>query len=183
MKKIIIQMLTISALFLLVACGNKDEAADELIKYYNEEWIPIQAMKKTKTNNAQDNFLENYSKQGEDDEKNKEVIALYKDEIIPIADEVLEQLKFIELEHRKVKKMNDLQIKAEEFAKTHLENAIDLYKGNISEEQYKKNDAQLKEKYDTVLEYRDELMEKYDLEYDKEKGEVDGFYELKHKKE
>ena len=79
--------------------------------------------------------------------------------------------------------MNDLQIKAEEFAKTHLENVIDLYKGNISEEQYKKNDDELKEKYDTVLEYRDELMEKYDLEYDKEKGEVDGFYELKHKKE
>lgn len=44
-----------------------------------------------------------------------------------------------------------------------------------------KSEMKLKEKYDAVLEYHEELIEKYDLEYDKEQGKLDGFYKLKYK--
>jgi len=45
MKKIISLILVVFALFLLVSCGNKDEVADEIVHYYNEEWMPVNDMK------------------------------------------------------------------------------------------------------------------------------------------
>src|SRR5699024_2018880 len=181
MKKSIAQMLAISALFLLAACGNNEEAADELIDYYNEEWIPIHAMKSTEMHDAQTKLLKIMEEQGEDYEE--EAIALIKDEILPVADEVLDRLESIELEQREVKKVNDLQIEAEEFARNFLEKGIDYYKGDITDTEYLNDESKLKEKYDAALDYQDELIEKYDLKYDKEKGKVDGFYELKHRED
>jgi len=46
MKKLISLMLVMCALMLLISCENKDEVADEIVQYYNEEWIPINNMKK-----------------------------------------------------------------------------------------------------------------------------------------
>ncbi|MEN1968767.1 hypothetical protein WMZ97_11930 [Lentibacillus sp. N15] len=179
MKKIFTWMLAVSALFLLAACSNDEETADELIEYYNEEWIPIHAMKSAKMDDAQERLLKIQEEQEEN--YRGEAIALYKDEIIPSFNEVLERLKSVELEHKEVKKMNDLQMKAEEFGKTHLKMGIDYFNDDISDTQYMTHEDELKEKYDDVLEYRDKLIEKYDLKYDKEKDKVDGFYELKHK--
>src|SRR5699024_4644637 len=133
MKKIIPHILVLSALIFLGACGNEEGAADELIEYYNEKWIPILAMKSEKMSEAQDTFLEIHRGPGEEEEKNEETIALYKDEIIPIADDVLEQFKSVQLEHKEVIQMNDLQIEAEQFSKNLLENSIDLFEGTISE--------------------------------------------------
>src|SRR5699024_1349647 len=113
-------------------------------------------------------------------EKNEETIALYKDEIIPIADDVLEQFKSVQLEHKEVIQMNDLQIEAEQFPKNLLENSIDLFEGTISEAELQQDEEKLKEKYDDVLDYRDELMEEYGLEFDEEKDEIEGYYELKY---
>ncbi len=181
MPKIITLMLAVSTLFLLAACSNQDKAASEFIEYYNEEWIPMNAMKKEKMREAQDKLSEIESNQGED--LGEKAVALYKTETIPSFDEVLEQLESVELEHSEVKKVNKLQIEAEEFARTHLEKGIDYFKGTISDTEYRAHENELKEKYDTVLDYQDELIEKYDLEYEKKKGKVDGFYELKIKKD
>ena len=53
MKKLLTLILIVSTLFLLTACNHQEGVADELIEYYNEEWIPMNAMKKEKMREAQ----------------------------------------------------------------------------------------------------------------------------------
>lgn len=142
---------------------------------------PHECNEEKKMREAETKLSELLQNEGEDFEE--KAIALYKDETIPSFDEVLEQLESVELEHSEIKKVHELQMEAEEFARTHLERGIDYFKGDISDSKYKTYENELKEKYDAVLDYQDKLIEKYNLEYDKEKGKVDGFYELKNKDE
>ena len=49
--------------------------------------------------------------------------------------------------------------------------------------EYMEDEEILKEKYDDVLNYFDELVEKHDLEFNKEKEDIEGFHELKYLEE
>ena len=56
MRKFLVLMLTIFSLFLFASCGNKDEEAEELIQYNNENWVPVNKMRKEKMNEPQTKF-------------------------------------------------------------------------------------------------------------------------------
>lgn len=132
MKKIICLIFVVFVLLLLVSCGNKDEVANEIIHYYNEEWVPINDMK----------------------EKEMRGLAM---------------------------EMNDLQIEAEEFAKDALKVINAYYDGDddVTEQDINQNDEELQEKYDAILDYRDELMDEYNLEQVENKDENSELYKLK----
>lgn len=175
MKKIIIPILIVLSSALLVSCGNKDEVAEDLIHYNNEEWVPINEMKKKEMHGIPFELteLENEGKEGE-------AIALVKDEILPIVDEVLEQLEASEPEHQKVKKLNDMQIEAEQFVKDKFKQVIIYYEGgDVSEQDIDQYDEEMRVKYQDILDYRDELIDKYNLEYVDDDETLGNFRNLK----
>lgn len=102
MKKIISLMLVVIALSLLVSCSNGDEVADEIVHYYNEEWVPINDMKEKGMRG-----LPMEMNELAESHKNGEVIALIKDEMLPIFNEVLDRLKSVDPKNREIKKLND----------------------------------------------------------------------------
>jgi len=107
---------------------------------------------------------------------------LVKDEILPIVDEALKQLESVDTENKKVEKMNDMQINAEQFAKDTLKELIAYYKGDdVPEKAIKQSDEKLKEKYDDVLDYRDKLLDQYNLEQteNEDEDEDSKFYKIK----
>lgn len=89
-------MLTIFSLFLFTSCGNKDEEAEELIQYNNENWVPVNKMRKEKMNEPQTKLSKL-----EDEGKDKEAIAVIENEIIPILDDIQNEFKNVELQHKK----------------------------------------------------------------------------------
>lgn len=164
MKKIISVLFLVCAMFIFTSCANKDEVADEIVQYYNEEWIPINDMKRTR--------LDGYAlkiNELEQEGKEDEAISLIEDKMIPIIDKVLGELEDVEAENKKVKKINDKQIKAEEFAKDMSEDIIAYYEGDKSEDDIRSNKRKLESKYDKIIEYQDRLIDKYDLELSDEK--------------
>ncbi len=175
MKKIIIPILIVFTLLLLVSCGNKDEVANEIVHYYNEEWVPINDMKEKEMRDPLAEVARLESENKED-----EAAALVKDKVLPIVDEVLGRLEAVDTDNRKVKKMNDMQIKAEEFARNMSKSIITYYEGgNVSEQDIEEYDEELQEKYQDVLDYRDKLMDKYNLEQTENEDEDSKFYKLK----
>ncbi|GIO23663.1 hypothetical protein [Oceanobacillus sp. J11TS1] len=175
MKKIISIILVIFALFLLVSCSNKDEVADEIIQYYNEEWIPINDMKEKELRD-----LPFHLNELEEHQQYEEAIALIKDEMIPVADEVIKRLQAVEPENGKVKKLNDLEIEAEQFAKEGLNAVIIYYEGgDISESDVNQYNEDMQEKYQDFFDYRDKLMDKYNLEQFDEEEKGSKFYKIK----
>jgi len=76
-----------------------------------------------------------------------------------------------------------MQIKAEKNGKELLESIIDYYNGDLSDSEHRQKENEAKRKYEELIDYLEELMDTYNLEYDKEKGKVDGYYELKRREE
>lgn len=183
MKKTMTLLFVMFSLLLLAACGNDEKAADELVKYYNEEWISIQETKQEKMNEASSKLIDIAAADDGSGNQDETIAALVKEDMIPVLDDILDQLEAIDLEHKDLIKLNDLQIEAEEFAKQHTANIIKNYQGELSDSKYEIEENELKEKYDDVLEYRNELMEKYEVEFDTDKDEVAGFEPLKRKDE
>lgn len=181
MKKIFLFLFTASIAFLLTACANDEEVADELIDYYNTEWIPVQVMKQENMNEAEDKLIDITTNDDGTSDQEEEITALVNEDMVAVMDDILDQFEAIHPEQKAVTKMNNLQIEAEKLAQQHAASTIDNYKGDLSDSKYSIEGDKLKEKYDDVLTYRDELMEKYGLEFDKEKGQGDGFYEIKRK--
>jgi|SRR5699024_5377833 len=181
MKKTIIFVILVSSFVFLTACASDDEIADELIDYYNNEWIPIHAMKRSELGTAKEDFRKIMMESGEDHEK--EAIELHENDIIPVIDKVVDQFESIELRHRKIKKLNKMQIKAEKHGRDLMQNGIDYFKGDASKSKYIQKDNELKRKYDEVNEYLEKLMDIYNLEYDRKKDSIEGYYELKRKEE
>lgn len=184
-EKKTILIITFFILVFLFACSNKEEIAAEFVHYYNEEWIPILLMKKDKMDDVQRMIMEieHELEENSDDETvsiyKEEIIDLIKLEFIPVADDVVDRFKNIQLEHKEIIKLNELQIEAEEFARTVMDSGIDYYKGDITEEAYKKKENELEKRYVEVSDYIDRLMEKYSVEFDADQDSVNGFHELR----
>lgn len=160
MKQTISMILVVLTLFLLVSCSNKGEVADEIVQYYNEEWVSMNEMKEETMNTLVTELYE-LDKEG----KNQEVINLIKNEFYPSIDNILEHLESLELNNKEVKKMNDMQIEAEKYSRDRFKDTIEYYEGaNISDSELKRLSREQNKKYDDVLEYRDKLMDKYNLE-------------------
>ncbi|MFD1068245.1 hypothetical protein [Oceanobacillus locisalsi] len=88
----------------------------------------------------------------------------------------------MDADNKKIKKMNDMQIEAEEIARNTFMDIITYYEGgDISENDINQSNEELKNKYQDVLDYRDELMEEYNLE--QIENENSGYYKLKREEE
>src|SRR5699024_6487264 len=143
-------MLTIFSLFLFTPCGNKNEEKEEIKKYNNENWVPVNKMRKEKMNEPQTKLSKL-----EDEGKEKEAIAVIENEIITILDDIQNEFKDVELQHKKVKKLNDLETEAEEFLKDSMTEVVIHYNnGNISEEDNRQNNIEIEEKFLKVTDYR-----------------------------
>ncbi len=181
---------TIAILVGLSLCAKHEEIADELIDYYNNEWIPIQVKKNKVMLNSEHKVVMIYKEFEESDEKfdeetkgiriTEKLVTLVNEQSIPAIDQVIDKFESVELEHKKVEKLNDMKVETEMFGRSVLDKLIDHYQGNISESEFKEEQYELNKKYDEVNEYLEKLMDKYNLEYDYEKGSIDGYYELKH---
>ncbi|GIO23669.1 hypothetical protein [Oceanobacillus sp. J11TS1] len=173
MKRVISSMLVVFALSLLVSCSNKDEVADEIVQYYNEEWVPINAMEEEEMRHFFNSMYEL--------EKNKkdEIISLIKNEPLPVVEESLKRLESLEPKNKQIDKLNEMQINIEHHERDGLEAIIDYYEGDKSEDEIEKLREELNEKYDEIIDYRNDLMEKYNLEQDKVEEKIGDFYKLK----
>lgn len=179
MKKMLSLVLVVFVSFILVSCENKDEVADEIVHYYNEKWISINDMKEKEMRDPLSD-LAKLEKQN----KEEEAAVVVKDEVIPIADKVLERLDAVDSDNKKVKKMNDMQIEAEEIAREMSKKTAVYYKdGDVSEQDLKQYDEKMKDKYQDFLDYRDKLIDKYNLEQTENEDEDSKFHKLKRAEE
>lgn len=174
MKKVIGSILVVFALALLVSCSNKDEVADEIVHYYNEEWVPINVMKADEMRDVSVELSE-LDKEGKGDE----AISLIKNEVLPVVDEALERLESVDPNNDEVKKMNDMQIEAEQYSRDRFKDTIAYYKGDKSESELNPLVEKQDKKYEDVLDYRDKLMDKYNLEYTEDDDALGNFRNLK----
>lgn len=174
MKRTIVYLLIVSTFLLFSACSKKGEVVDELIEYHNKILLPLHVNSQAETNLFQQKLLNLYK---EEDEQG--LIQLLKKEVIPSTDKSINELESNIPKHREVKKLNKLQIKTEKFKKTSLQQVIEHFEGNVSESELRRTENDLTEKYNEILDYRDKLMDKYDLEFDKAEEHGNGFYELK----
>src|SRR5699024_2592538 len=143
--------------------------------YYNEEWVPINDMKAKEMRDPISDLA-----RLEKENKKKEETLLVRNKFLPIYDEVLEGLESVDMDNNKVKKMNDMQIEAEKFARDTSKDIITYYDGgDMSEQDLKQYDEEMKEKYQAVLDYRDKLIDLYNLEQTENKKGDSNFYKLK----
>lgn len=155
-------LLLVSALF--ISCSDKEQVADEIIKYYNEEWIPINNFIKDETGKLTNEFINLDSKKDK-----TEASELLKTEIIPLNEEVVAKLESVEPKNKEIKKINDLQLKAENFALEGFHNILKYYEGEMTESELAKDKKKLDSMYDDVIEYQDKVFEKYNLKKSDEK--------------
>jgi|SRR5690625_394734 len=164
MRKIAFLLILILGSVILVSCGDKEQVADEIIKYYNEEWIPINSFKKDNLGELTDEFIELDSK-----EDKSEAIQMLNNEIMPIVEEVINKLENVEPENNNVEKINDLQLEAENFSLESFENTIEYYNDNLTESELEEDKQKLDSMYDDVIEYQNKVFKKYDLKKSNEK--------------
>lgn len=158
MKKIISLLTVITISILLASCGDKDKAADDIMAYYNETWIPINNMKKDQFDEMNPEFNKLDSK-----EDKTEASAYVKEEIIPVVEEVIKKLEDVEVNNKQAKKMNKLQLKVEKFALKSFENMIKYYEGDYSEGDLRKDNKKLDSLYIDVIDYQNKVFDKYNL--------------------
>src|SRR5699024_6294482 len=120
---------TLPLFIVLVSCASDDEIADELIDYYNNEWIPIHGMKTYEIDTARNTVMDLIQELEEND--GNESIALHEVDVVAIADNIIDRFESIQLKHRKVKKLNNMQIKAEKTGKELANSMIDYANGDI----------------------------------------------------
>src|SRR5699024_12528488 len=96
----------------------------------------------------------------DDEGKDKEAITILEDEMIPILNETINKFKDVNLQHKKIKKLNDLEIEADELLKDSAKEAIIHYNGgDVSEEDIQQNNIEIEEKALKLTDYRHELIE------------------------
>ncbi|WP_066194135.1 MULTISPECIES: hypothetical protein [Gracilibacillus] len=179
MKQRMILVITACSLLLLASCSDKEEIAEELIQYNNEVWVPINKMKETELND-----LESMQQELESAGKIEEAALLVENEIVPVMDEVLDQLESADTANKEVDEWNDMQIEAEELAKDYMEESVDYYESDEwSVVDHFFNTEELKAKYIDVADYRDELIDTYELEYVKGHEGLGNFRDLKRAEE
>lgn len=176
MKKHIILILTIPLLIILTSCGRYSYVQAELIEYYNEEWIPIIVWKENKIDHPNRKIRDIIFERGNESE---ETLTIREEEIIPVHDKALDRFKAIQLEDKKLQKLNDLQIEIESLDGTHSIKTNDYYNGELSRSELTEYTVALEEKHDQFDEALEKLMYKHNLKYDKDEGQINGYYKLK----
>lgn len=179
MKKVLILLLTAISLFLLASCSDKDKGAEALIAYNNDKWVPINKSK----NEKMDELKSKLSKL-ENEEKNQKATILLEQEIIPLLDEIQQELKDVQPNHKNVKKLNKLEIEAEEVLKSQMKDVAAYYKGeNVTEQDIHKGNKKIKETFQEVIDYRFKLIDDYNLEYVEDDESLGNLRNLKRKEE
>jgi|SRR5699024_3608413 len=179
MKKIMVHILIVFSLFLIASCSDPDEEAEELIEYNNDTWVPI-----NKSKNEGISELTNELYRLEDEEKEEEAVTVIEEEIIPILDDTHDKFKAVDLENNKVKKLNDLEVEAEELLLEKTKELATHYKGgDVTEQNISQNNRKVAEKFQEVIDYRYELIKKYNLEYVEDDESLGNLRNLKHKDE
>lgn len=148
MKKIIIFIVTAFTLVILASCANYDDVQEELLSYYNDEWLPISVFNKSETNEPLKKIIRILSERGEEDE---EVFKIREEEIIPITEGVLKRFKSITLEHEKVKELNELQIEIAELDRDGDISSNDYIKGDITRSELWETWNELREKREAII--------------------------------
>lgn len=172
-------LLFVFSLFLLVSCDDKDKGAEALIEYNNDKWVPIYKSK----NEKMDELKSKLSKL-ENEEKNQEAASLLEQEIIPLLDDIQQEFKDVQPNHKNVKKLNKLEVEAEVVLKNQMKDVAAYYKGeNITEQDIHKGNKKVKETFQEVIDYRFELIDDYDLEYVEDDESLGNLRNLKHKEE
>jgi len=157
---------------MIIGCSSNDEVTKELINYYNNNWITVQKMKEEGIGKKRLELLRT------EEEGNEKAGDFVEEEILPSMQEVLDYLHDVKLEHKENQKLHQLQVEAEEFFYKSLQDGAENYRGKVSDDEIYKNTDKLEEKYDAFLERRDELMKKYNIEWDEDSSE-NGYHKMK----
>lgn len=183
MRKTVVFLTILLVSVLISACSAKSKAAEELIDYYNEEWVPLQEEKEVQTDGMDMEHILHQLSEGTDKETEEllreELVVLLEDTYIPMMDDVIEGYQSIELEHEDIQELNEMVIETEKVRKKLLEKMILVYKDEISEEELAPEQEELRITEQEDTDYLEELMDDFDVEYDEESTSIDGFYLLK----
>ncbi len=179
-KRTIHILLGIMIVFLLQGCVSKDEAAEELMKYFNEDI-------RTKLNDRYDEKVTKWFDL--EDENVEEKVQLHlKEEILPTAEDLIDYLESLHYESRGVRKLHELDIKINKFAyEAFLDIEEALNEGSTFDEVNSDTESEsqkIKDMSEKYYDKRDKLIEKYDLEsYRDYEGEGGGEDKLRKKDE
>ncbi|HLR68981.1 MAG TPA: hypothetical protein VK105_17995 [Virgibacillus sp.] len=164
MRKALLFLILIFVSSILISCADKEQEIDEIIKYYNEEWVPINNSIKGKLEELTTEFIKLDAKKDK-----SEATELIQTEIIPLTEEMVTELENVEPENKTIKKMNNLQIEAEKFAIKSYKHIIKYYDGEITESELAKDKQKLDNMYEDVIEYQQKVLKKYNMKKSDEK--------------
>lgn len=156
-KKCIPFVIILISILIISGCSNKDKTAKELIDYYNEDWITIQKMKEHEIG------LKKYDLSRFEQDNFKKANKYLEDEVLPNMEQILNYVHKIEVYHKEVKELHQLQINAEEFSYQAIQDLSRYYDGKLSEEDIKQKSEELKDKYVAFFDTRNQLMDKYHI--------------------
>lgn len=149
------------AMLILASCTSKDEVTQELIEYHNKTWMAIQEMKGERISVLKD----------QTDPSGEALIDASEfdvEEALSAMDQVNDHLKTIEPEHSDIQQLHDLLTEAEESASIALGDQIAYVNGDTSDEQVEKSHENLFENFNEFVDYRDDLMKKYNVVWGEE---------------
>jgi len=164
MRKTLFFLMLILVSALLMSCADKEQEADEIITYYNEEWIPINNFKEDNIGEFTTEFIHLDAQ-----EDKSEATQLLETEIIPLVEEVITNLENVEPKNKKIKKMNNLQIETEQLALENFKDIIKYYDGDMTESEIAKGTEKVDSMYDDIIEYQNKIFKEYNLKKSDEK--------------
>lgn len=155
-------LLGIMSVFILQGCVSKDEAAEELIHYFNEDIRAGHGDEISETTNKVMGLYFN------SDDINEEFQLYLSDELLPVIKKQIEYLESLDYESRGVRKLNKLDLKLIEFMyERYQEMEQSLREGSTIEEVEEEFGLSSKEfdvRSKRYFDQRDKLIEKYGLE-------------------
>jgi len=171
MEKGIMIWISTVVIFILSGCSKDEDIANELIDYYNNDWIAFQQMKQEALGKNQMELLQ---QQEQSDEKASNFVE---EEVLPNMEEIIDYLHSIKLEHKSIKKLHQLQIEAEEYAYEGIKEYPAYYRGEVTDEEMNEYSEELEQKYDAFFIQLEKMMKKYEVTWDKHSYE-NGYYQL-----
>lgn len=164
MRKTLLFLILILLAAFLISCADKEQEAEEIKNYYNEEWIPINNFKEDNIGEFTTEFI-----QLDAQEDKSEATQLLETKIIPLIEEVITKLENVEPKNKKIKKMNNLQLETEQLALENFKNIIKYYEGEVTESEIAKDTEKVDSMYDDIIDYQNKILEKYNLKKSDEK--------------
>gem|GEM_PF-6697900 len=172
MKRFISMIIVLSLMVPLSGCFTSDEVANELIAYHNSDWVTFKKMNDEMLGPFEAPFT--ITAMGKDVEGIK---ILIEEEILPVQSVLVDYLEGVNLEHKEVQELNQLMIEIEkktykgfekiatmieEMDRQELEESFDILM---------EHEHELHEMLDDFHNEREELMEKYDVQWIEENEE------------